>query len=97
MLPSNFGTVRDKQRLAAALPAEVWGIEHGYLSTGDPMYLAPVCLEAQAKEYAKVLLDALQHTGRRTGQRVNLFGGSFDGLLAAKVCDIIVPGLSLPF
>ena len=82
MLPSNFGTVRDKGRLARALPAEVWGIEHGFLATGNPAYLGATRLEEQAAEYAELLLKAARARGR---DRIHLFGGSFDALMAHKV------------
>ena len=82
MLPSNFGTVLDRLRLARALPAEVWGVEHGLLSTGDEeAYLRHTTLEEQAAEYAHMLIAAMAAKGRRL---LHLFGGSFDGLCAQK-------------
>ena len=132
MMPSTWGTVSDKRRLARALPAEVWGdaagtqgtrvcqcqtarpmtasfvpqkrhhlagmphcvhlqqpvgcsgagLEHGYLSTGDPVHLEPSTLEDQAQVYGELLLTAVE---RMAKARMHLFGGSFDALLAQKV------------
>ena len=80
--PGNMGTVMSRRRLALALPATVWGIEHGYLRTASASYLAPATLEEYAADYADMIRHAME---THHHSRVHLFGGSFDALLGAKL------------
>ena len=84
MLPGNSGTVLDKVPLARALPAEVWGIEHGYLRFGDEYCPQSTTMEAQAVDYADVITQGCTLVGM-THTRLSLIGTSNGALLAQKV------------
>ena len=81
VMPSTWGTVSHYVRLALDLPTTVWGIEHGYVRTGDAAYMRPDTIEVQALEHAVTIGRACTHTGRV--QRFHVLGGSVGALLCA--------------
>ena len=82
VMPSTWGTVNHYVRLARGAPTTVWGIENGYLRTGDATFMQHDTLESQAVAYAEVIGRACAHTGRT--HQFHILGGSFGALLAQK-------------
>ena len=52
-----MGTVAHYQPLASTMPANVWGVEHGFLRTGDESHLLHDSLEELAHEHAAQMRD----------------------------------------
>ena len=83
VMPSTWGTVSHYVRLARDLPTTVWGIEHGYVRTGDAAsFMRAGTIEVQASEYAETIGRACSRSGRV--RRFHALGGSVGALLCAQ-------------
>jgi acyl-CoA synthetase (AMP-forming)/AMP-acid ligase II len=72
-----YGQVTAYLALAALMPANVRGVEHGFLRTGDHAYMQHTSLEGLAREHAALILPA--------APAFHVMGGSFGATLAAKI------------
>ena len=79
VMPSTWGTVSHYQRLAHSMPTVTWGIEHGYVRTGDTTFMRASTIEEQADEYAKTIGLACHRFVR--GRRFHTLGGSVGALM----------------
>lgn len=64
------------------MPVTVWGIEHGYIRTGDLAYMRHTTMEEQAADYAKIISDACTRTTLQ--RQFHILGGSVGALMAQK-------------